>query len=81
MDKSGFGPYFQHFIISGELGVRKPDPAYYERTLEIIGAPEEECLFIDDRAENCAAAQRLGISAIRFESADQLERALPGFHI
>ncbi len=48
------------------LGLRKPEPAIYRRALDILGTPGERVLFIDDRAENVAAAQFVGMRAIRF---------------
>jgi len=58
------------------LGLRKPDPAIYRRALDILGKPAERILFIDDRAENVAAAQAAGIVGLRFEGADSLRTKL-----
>jgi HAD superfamily hydrolase (TIGR01509 family) len=55
---------------SCHLGVRKPDPAFYRLLLERIGHPAEACLFVDDRAVNCAAAQGAGMRAHRFDGVD-----------
>ena len=48
----------------------------YKRALDILGRPAERILFIDDRAENVAAAQAAGMQAIRFTGADQLRGEL-----
>ena len=61
---------------SCELGVRKPDPAFYERVLEGLGESPSQCLFVDDREANCAAAQEVGIPAHHFEGAEGLRRRL-----
>ena len=58
------------------LGLRKPEPAIYRRALDILGRPAERILFIDDRAENAAAAAASGMKTIRFEGADQLRSQL-----
>lgn len=61
---------------SHHLGVRKPDPAFYEALLEGIGHDAGACLFVDDREENCAGARRVGMRTHRFSDADDLRRRL-----
>lgn len=67
---------FEHVVISGRLGVSKPDRRIYEHLLGVIERAPQHCLFIDDRPENVAGARILGIDAIRFEDAGSLARAL-----
>ncbi|MFJ4800853.1 HAD family hydrolase [Streptomyces murinus] len=64
-------------LYSARLGVCKPDPAAYQQALEITGADPQRVLFVDDRAENCRAAEHLGIRALHYtgQPAD-LEAAL-----
>jgi HAD superfamily hydrolase (TIGR01509 family) len=52
--------------ISGDVGIRKPDAGIYERFLRDAGARARECVFIDDRCKNLAAAAALGFRTIRF---------------
>jgi HAD superfamily hydrolase (TIGR01509 family) len=61
---------------SHHLGVRKPDPAFYERLLEKIAREPHECLFVDDREENCVAAEAVGMRAHLFAGADDLRARL-----
>jgi putative hydrolase of the HAD superfamily len=75
----GLRELFKVALSSCYLGLRKPEPAIYRRALEILGRPAERILFIDDRAENVAAAAAAGIQAIRFEGAPALRRALEIF--
>jgi FMN phosphatase YigB (HAD superfamily) len=56
--------------------VRKPAPDFYHRILAITAARAEDSVFIDDREENVAGAQALGLSVIHYQSADQLRREL-----
>lgn len=59
-------------VDSAFVGLRKPDPAIFELTLERLGgAPAERCVFVDDLDVNCDAARALGMAAVRFESAAQ----------
>jgi putative hydrolase of the HAD superfamily len=63
---------FEVVVDSGFVGLRKPDPAIYELTLERLdGVPAQECLFIDDVDVNCAAARELGMSAVHYQHNDQ----------
>src|SRR3989344_2338485 len=76
LDGSGFRKYFQYIIISAELGLKKPDKAFYEKALQIIKANAEECLFIDDKKKNCLGAEAIGIKSIVFKDAKQLRKEL-----
>ncbi|WP_051335547.1 HAD-IA family hydrolase [Methylocapsa acidiphila] len=67
--------------LSYELGLMKPNPATYLKVLELEGLRPENCIFIDDRAENAAAAEALGMNAITFTGRDDLLARLDGFGI
>jgi putative hydrolase of the HAD superfamily len=74
----------QHFSVSLSscyLGLRKPDAAIYHRALDILGRPAERVLFIDDRAENAAAAAAVGINAIVFKGAESLKVELGNLRV
>jgi epoxide hydrolase-like predicted phosphatase len=62
---------FDVVVDSAFVGLRKPDPAIFELTLERLGAAPERCVFVDDLEPNCDAARALGMTAVRFESAAQ----------
>jgi putative hydrolase of the HAD superfamily len=68
----GLFRYFKVALSSCYLGLRKPDMAIYQTALDILGRPAERILFIDDRAENVAAAATAGMKVIQFE----VERSL-----
>lgn len=52
--------------LSHEMGLAKPDPAIYARVLEIENVLAENAVFIDDKAENTAAAAALGLDTVTF---------------
>ena len=54
-------------FISGDLGVRKPDPEIYRIALNDLKADPGECVFIDDSPERVDAARELGINSILFD--------------
>lgn len=62
---------FELVVDSGFVGVRKPDPAIYELTLQRLGVPAEATLFLDDMEINCDAARALGMHAVHFRSTAQ----------
>lgn len=58
--------YIDYAFISGDLGLRKPDPKIYDYALHAMGAKPYECVFIDDSPERVDAAAELGIASILF---------------
>ena len=50
----------------------KPDPAIFIKLFEDYGLEPEECIFVDDRADNIAAAKKLGMKGIIFKDCRQL---------
>ena len=72
-------PLLRHFhdlVLSHEVGAAKPDPRIYEVALEKAGCRPGECFYTDDIAEFVEAAKALGIDAVQFESAAQIEREM-----
>jgi putative hydrolase of the HAD superfamily len=67
---------FDVVVDSAFVGVRKPDPAIYELTLERLGVSANECVFVDDLQPNCETARALGMLAVRFESPGQAAPAI-----
>ncbi len=68
-------------IVSGEVRLLKPDEAIYRCLLNTFGLKAEECLFIDDNAENVDGALKLGIEAWTFTDAATLRTRLAAAHI
>jgi len=73
--------YFDVFLSSCYLGVRKPDEAIYQQALSITQRAGEECVFVDDRALNLECARELGMHTIQFKAAGQLETELKGLGV
>lgn len=71
-----FFDWFQDMVISGEVGVTKPDPRIFQLLLQQVARPAEECLLIDDAPANLAAAASLGFQTIQFQHPEQLEAEL-----
>ncbi len=70
---------FRDILVSGEVGMIKPDPAIYALALERFGLTPGEALFVDDRAENVAAGELAGFPGHLFRDAKMLRGALEGY--
>ena len=55
---------FDATVISGDVGLHKPQPEIYQLGAERIGVPAERCVFVDDLRENVAGAGAVGMTAI-----------------
>ena len=64
--KFGLNKIFNEVVISGDVGLRKPDERIYQLLLDKINAQAEDCVFVDDNLNNLRAASELGIKTIRF---------------
>jgi glucose-1-phosphatase len=79
MIRENYGHLLRHFhelILSYEVKAMKPNPAIFQRAIEAAGCRPEECFYTDDIAAYIDAARALGIDAVQFESAEQIEREL-----
>jgi putative hydrolase of the HAD superfamily len=70
LDESLFGVA----VYSCEIGLAKPDPAYFEKAVALIGVPPGEVLFVDDKQENVDGARTAGLLAERWELAEGHDR-------
>jgi epoxide hydrolase-like predicted phosphatase len=71
---------FDATVISGDVGLHKPQPEIYLLGAERIGVPPERCVFVDDLRENVAGAKVVGMAAILHREPEatvaELERLL-----
>ena len=71
-DSYPFLEWFDPLVISGMVGVAKPDPAIYQILLQEAGVSPENCLFVDDMSGNIEEAARQGFETIQFDTAQNL---------
>ena len=57
---------FDEIVISGTVGVQKPDPGIYRIVLDRLRLAPEETIFVDDFVQNIQAAERLGMHTLHF---------------
>jgi putative hydrolase of the HAD superfamily len=62
----GYAQLFDSAFYSCHIGAKKPDPAYFTAVLEQLRTEPECIVFIDDLAENVAAARQVGFQAFQF---------------
>jgi epoxide hydrolase-like predicted phosphatase len=66
-----FDDAFDNMVISGEVGVIKPEARIYQIGLEQAGVSPKEAVFVDDLAENIEGCQAVGMHGIHFRDPQQ----------
>lgn len=66
-----FEETFDAVVISGEVGLRKPDPAIYEMTTDRLGVAAEACVFVDDHPGHLTAAAEVGMTTVLHKTPDE----------
>jgi putative hydrolase of the HAD superfamily len=69
--RDGWDEMFDVVVISGEVGMRKPEPEIFELTCSRLGVPAGECVFVDDLPTNIEAATGLGMTGVLHTSYDE----------
>jgi 2-haloacid dehalogenase len=76
LERYPFLSWFDGLVISGRIGIAKPDPRIFAHLLATNGLTAGETVFIDDTERNVEQARRLGFRAIRFTGAEALRAEL-----
>ena len=63
-------------VVSGEEFMIKPDAEIYHCLLDRYSLEASESIFIDDNADNVEGARKVGMHAVQFKNAEQLEKEL-----
>jgi epoxide hydrolase-like predicted phosphatase len=70
-DRAEWDQLFDAVVISGEVGMRKPDADIYLHTADRLGLPPQRCVFVDDIGINVKGAVAVGMVGVKFDSAEQ----------
>ena len=70
-DRDSFPELFDGVVISGEVGLNKPDPEIFRVAAKAIDVDPSACVFVDDLKENCAGAEAVGMTAILHRGAEE----------
>jgi 2-haloacid dehalogenase len=77
-------PFFKEFdgiVVSGHEKMIKPNKEIYHLLLNRYNLKAANTIFIDDNLKNIKAAEEIGLHAIHFESAAQLETRLSSLNV
>jgi putative hydrolase of the HAD superfamily len=79
-DRDLFPELFDGVVISGDVGMHKPQPEIFLLGAERAGVAPQQCVFVDDLRENCNGAEAVGMTVVLHRGADttlpELERLL-----
>lgn len=64
-DRAMLDGMFDDVVISGEVGLHKPNPEIYLLAAERLEVAPSGCVFVDDLRENCEGAQAVGMRSVR----------------
>jgi 2-haloacid dehalogenase len=71
-----FLKWFEHIVVSGEVGMAKPDPRIFELAIERCKLVPSRTVFIDDSLKNVEAGRNAGLHALHFTDPQQLRADL-----
>lgn len=74
--RSEMNEYFDESILSGEVGIVKPEYKIYELACDRLGVLPKEVVFIDDVEHNIVAAREVGMIGVHFTSVAALKTEL-----
>jgi putative hydrolase of the HAD superfamily len=69
-DRSSFPELFDGVVISGDVGMHKPQPEIFVLGAERAGVTPRQCVFVDDLRQNCEGAEAVGMTAVLHRGAD-----------
>jgi putative hydrolase of the HAD superfamily len=69
--REGWDELFDAVVISGEVGLRKPEPEIYALTARRLGVEPGECVFVDDLSPNVRGAEAAGMVAVHHVDAER----------
>lgn len=68
--RDGWDTLFDAVVLSGEVGMRKPEPGIYRHTAALLDLPPEQCVFVDDLAHNVRGAVAVGMVGVHHTDPD-----------
>lgn len=67
---------FDAVVISGRVGMRKPEPEIFRHTADLLGLRPRHCVMVDDLPRNVTAAEDVGMVGVLHRSAEETLRRL-----
>ena len=69
--REGWDELFDVTVISGEVGMRKPEPEIYQLCARRLGLPPAACVFVDDLSPNVRGAAAVGMVGVLHATFDE----------
>jgi epoxide hydrolase-like predicted phosphatase len=69
--REGWPELFDVTVISGEVGMRKPEPEIYQLCADQLALPPERCVFVDDLSPNVRGAVAVGMVGVLHRTYDE----------
>jgi putative hydrolase of the HAD superfamily len=70
LENLAYDEHFDHQFHSFQVGLAKPDPAFFTHIVETLGVEPQEAVFVDDMAANVRGAQQAGLNGVHFAGTD-----------
>ena len=82
MASTGLDRYIEELFISEDMGVTKPDPAFFDICLEKIGEPKSSCIMVGDSlSSDMLGAKNASIDSVWFMPSGDIEKAMQEYDI
>ena len=79
---TGLDRYIDGLFISEDMGVTKPDPAFFEICLDRIGEPGSSCIMIGDSlSSDMLGAKNASLDSVWFMPSGNIEEAMAAYDI
>lgn len=74
--RDGWSEMFDQVVISGEVGMRKPEERIYRHTCDLLEVEPTDCVFVDDLSINVMAASAIGMAGVVHHSYEETKSEL-----
>ncbi|MEK6900771.1 MAG: HAD family phosphatase [Nanoarchaeota archaeon] len=75
-DQKDLHKLFDKILFSYQIGLKKPDPHFFQHVLKDENIRFSQCLFVDDRSDSVVAAKKLGMSALQYTNLKKFKHDL-----
>lgn len=82
LDKTGIVTYFDEIIISGAVGLQKPNPLIFELAAESIGSKPEECMMVGDSPyADARGSEAVGMTGVVIDRTGRMKESFPDLNV
>lgn len=82
LDKTGIVTYFDEIIISGAVGLKKPNPKIFELAANSIGSEPWECMMVGDAPHGDAkGSESIGMTGVVVDRTGEMKKRFPSVRV